>query len=141
MLVETILFVSFQSQLNLKTSILFLTTRVKKPNLDGYKKLARSIQYIRSTGKIILVLEANKASRIRWWIDAAYGVQPEMKIHYGITMPTWEGSMQSKPSKQKPNMRISTEAKIVRVDVHISCILWSMRFLEDQGYRVEYNIL
>ena len=30
-----------------------------------------------------LVPKENRDSRVIWWIDAAYGVHPDMKIHPG----------------------------------------------------------
>ena len=63
---------------------------------------------------------------IRWWIYAAYGVYPDMKIHSGGMVSIEKGSMQRKSMKQKLNARRSTRFKIVGVDNHMSDILWRM---------------
>ena len=59
-----------------------------------------------------------------------------MKIHYGEMVSLGNVSMQSKKINQKLNTRISTESEIVRVDNHVSGVLWSMLFLETQEYRI-----
>ena len=82
-LAENILFVSCCLQPDLKTSISLLTTRVKQPNIENYKKLARCIRYIRVTENMYLTLEANNASIMRLRINEAYGVQTYTKIHPG----------------------------------------------------------
>ena len=61
-----------------------------------------------ATVKITLTLESNKASIIRLWIDSDYRVHPYMKIHSGGMTLLWKGSIKSRSSKQKINMRRST---------------------------------
>ena len=56
-------------------------------------------------------------------------------------MSLGEVAMQSKSSKQKFNTHISTKSKIVRVENHMSGILWIMQFLEPQVYKVYYNVI
>jgi len=53
-------------------------TRVKGPDTDDYKKLRRMMQYICHTCDLPLTLEADKLQVVKWWIDASYGVHPDM---------------------------------------------------------------
>ena len=57
-LVAKILFVRCRSRPDLKMALAFLTTRVLNPDEDDYKKLARTIPYIRKTQVMELNLEA-----------------------------------------------------------------------------------
>ena len=91
--------------------------------------MLRCVKYIRYTAEIPLTLEASKAIVMRWWIDAAYGVQPDTKIQSSRIMLLGKGSMQSKSSKKKMNTQSSTEAEIVGVEDNIYGVIWSMRLL------------
>jgi len=64
----------------------FLTTRVREPDKDDYKKLGRVIRCLRATPKLALTLEADNAHIIKWWIDAAFAIHPDMKSQTGATV-------------------------------------------------------
>lgn len=76
---------------------------------------------------------------IYWWIDASYGVHPDMRSHTGATMSLGKGSVYSSSMKQKINTRSSTEAELVGVNDLMGKILWTRHFLEAQGYEVKTN--
>jgi hypothetical protein len=44
-------------------------------------------------------------------------------------------------TKQKINTRSSTEAELVFIDDVISIVLWTKKFLEQQGRKVEQNVI
>ena len=88
-----------------------------------------------------LMLESSKASVMRQWINAAYELHLYTNIHYGGMKSLGKGSIQRKWSKQNMNTQISTEDEIVGVNDHMSGALWIMKFLEDQGYVIEDNII
>ena len=124
-----------------KTTLSFLTTRVRNPDLDDWRKLVRFVRYIRATRHLKLTLEASSLKQIRWWVDAAYGVHGDMRGHSGGMMSFGKGATAAKSTKHKINTRSSTEAEIVGVDDHMPGILWTLRFVEAQGYKVEENVL
>eukprot|EP00980_Cylindrotheca_fusiformis_P012362 scaffold3036_cov117-Cylindrotheca_fusiformis.AAC.1 len=78
---------------------------------------------------------------IQWWVDASYGVHPDLRSHTGATMMMGKGSLYSKSMKQKINTRSSTEAELVGVNDAMSLILWTRNFLEAQGYTVTDNVV
>jgi hypothetical protein len=78
---------------------------------------------------------------IQWWIDASYAVHPDMRSHTGGTKTLGKGSVYSSSIRQKLNTRSSTEAELVAVNDMMSMVLWTRMFLEEQGYKVEDNIL
>jgi hypothetical protein len=49
--------------------------------------------------------------------------------------------MATKSAKHKINGRSSTEAEIIGVDDHMPSVLWTLRFLECQGYEVKENVV
>ena len=136
-----ILFVNFRSLPYLKAAISFLTTRVNQNNLYDYKKLSHYEQYVRATEEIPLVINVNKASRMSWWIDAAYGVHTEMKRNYRVMMFLGKRAMQSKLAKQNINIQSSTEDEIIGVDNHMYGILCSIQLLKAHRHKVEDNII
>ena len=73
-LVSNILFVIFLLQHNYNMTIVFLTTRVKQPNMYTYKKLYCRVIFIRDQMETPLALETSKSIVIIWWIDTTYGV-------------------------------------------------------------------
>ena len=140
-MVAKIQFVACRSRPDLKLALSFLTTRVKNPDLDDYRKLVRLVRYIRTTRHLKLTLRASSMTKINWWIDAAYGVHDDMRGHSGGMMSLGKGAMGSRSMKHKINSRSSTEAEIIGVDDHMSAALWTLRFLHAQGYEIEENVI
>ena len=60
-----------------------------------------------------------------------------MKSHTGIVMTMGKGALLSASLRQKMNSRSSTEAECIGVDDAISLIIWTIRFLNEQGYKIE----
>jgi hypothetical protein len=77
----------------LQTVVAFLCTRVKKPNIDDYKQLTRTMQFLRGTIDDLLTLEADNMRQFKWFIDASYAVHPDMKSHTSGCMMLDKGTM------------------------------------------------
>ena len=73
---------------------------------------------------------------IKWWVDASYAVHPNMRGHIGATMTLGKGSIFSLSTKQKLNVKSSTEAELIGINDIIGQIIWTQYFLEGQGYSV-----
>jgi hypothetical protein len=114
---------------------------VKAPDEDDYKKLRRTMQYLRGSLDLLLTLEADDVRVIKWWVDASYAVHPDMKSHTGGTMSLGKGSIYSASKTQRLNTKSSTEAELVGVDDVSAQILWTRYFLEEQGYKISENTL
>ncbi|KAG7345606.1 reverse transcriptase RNA-dependent DNA polymerase [Nitzschia inconspicua] len=140
-LTTQLLYLCKSARPDLQTAVAFLTTRVASPDTEEMKKLGRCVQYLRRTAHFPLVLEASCIRNIRWWVDASYVVHPDMTSHTGATMTLGKGSVYSMSTRQKLNMRSSTEAELVGVNDAMSLILWTRHFLEAQGYTVQKNIV
>jgi hypothetical protein len=81
--VAKLLFVSQRSRPDIQTAVAFLSTRVKAPDRDDYKKLRRVMQYLRGSLDLTRTMEADGTGIARWWIDASFAVHPNMRGHTG----------------------------------------------------------
>ena len=132
-----LLFISKRARPDIQTAVAFLTTRVRGPDVDNYKKLTRVIKYLRGTINLNLTLEADDAHIVKWWIDAAFATHVDYKSHTGGTMTMGKGSVYSTSIGQKLNTKSSTEAELVGVSNVMPMIVWTRYFLEAQGYDVK----
>jgi len=83
-----------------------------------------------------LTLESDNVASMQWFVDASYGVHPDMRSHTGAVMTMGKGAVISGSNKQKLNTKSSTEAELVGVDDYMAKILSVRYFTEDQGYPV-----
>ena len=135
------LFVCCRSRQDIKCAVAFLTTRVKDPDEDDWKKLIRLLRYLNGTKNLVLTIDAHELLNPKWWADAAFAVHPDMKSHTGGIMMFGKGSVQSISRKQKLNTKSLTEAEVVGADDCLGDLLWTRNFLHEQGYKSEQTIL
>jgi hypothetical protein len=57
--------------------------RVQVPNKDDWNKLVHLMKYLRGTCMLPLILSANGTDILKWWVDAAFAVHPNMQGHSG----------------------------------------------------------
>jgi len=60
---------------------------------------------------------------------------------YRATLGLGKGSVFSMSTKQKINTKSSTESELVGVDDGMPMVIWTRRFLEEQGYVVTDNVI
>ena len=135
------LFLCKRARPDIQTAVAFLCTRVKSCDEDGYKKLTRMIQFLRATKDEFLTLSANSLHNVRWWVDASYAVHPDMKSHTGGAMSLGRGVIYGTSKKQKLNTNSSTESEVVGTADVAPQALWTLYFLEAQGYKIIDNLL
>jgi hypothetical protein len=82
-------------QPNLQTAVSFLSTQVKQPDINDWKKLSQLIKYIHGSKDLHLTLEVDEFLSIRWWVDASFTVHRDKRSHSGGTM-----SLVKDPSSQ-----------------------------------------
>ena len=125
----------------MQTTIAFLSTRVKEPDEDDWKKLRRLIQYLYGSLDLVLTLMSDKMNIIKWFVDAAHQVHPDFRSHTGSTMNMGQGSIYNSSTKQKLNTRSSTESELVAVDDVMPMVLWTNNFLRSQGFETRDTII
>ena len=135
------LFLSKRARLDIAPTISVLSTRVRDPIENDWKKLVRMMKYLNGTKGWHLTLSADSLRTIKWYVDASFAVHPDFRSHTGGVMTMGEGAMQILSKKQKLNSRSATESELIVVDDAATQILWTKLFVEAQGYPVEKNIL
>ena len=140
-LVAKLLFLCKRARPDIQTAVAFLCTRVKEPDQDDYKKLARVFKYLRSTPDLPLTLEADNLKIMKWWIDASFAVHPDMKSHTGGAFSLGSGVVYGTSTRQKINTKSSTEAELVAANDVLPQVLWTKYFLEAQGYATSNAIV
>ena len=74
-----------------------------------------------------------------WFIDASHCVHWDSRGHGGAALFMGEGAMSSYSNRLKLNTRSSTESEIVAVDRYMPEVLWTMYFLQEQGFPVKIS--
>jgi hypothetical protein len=122
-------------------AIAFLTTRVREPDEDDWKKLVHLMRCLRGSMKMPLILSANGSHTLKWWVDASFAVHPNSRGHSGGGLSLGRGFPVMGSTKHKLNTRSSTEAEIVGADNFMPSICWTRCFMEAQGHKIKDNIL
>lgn len=136
-----LLFLMKRVRPDIQTAVAFQCTRVKGPDFDDYKKLTRTMKYLRGSKNLPLVLEADDSNGIKWWVDGAFAVHQDMKSHTGGVMSLGKGAAYATSTPQKLNTKSSMEAELVAVDDVMPQVVWTRNFLEAQGYSVGDNVV
>ena len=136
-----LLFLCNRARCDIQNVVAFLTTRVKKPDIDDWGKLKRVLAYLKNTKYMKLTITVDDMSIIRWWVDASDRTHHDCRGHSGIMMTLGGGAPVSKSTKQRINTKSSTESELVSLDDALPLILWCLYFIEAQGYLVDKNIV
>ena len=131
-----LLYLCKRSRPDIMTAIAWLCTRVQQPTEEDLDKLYRVIKYIRGTKDLFLCIELSDDLLILIFIDASFGVHPNLKSHTGTATIIGLGLIHGSSTKQKLNTKSSTEAEIVGASDGIGTAIWSRNFLTEQGYKV-----
>jgi len=135
-LVAKYLYVSKRARLDISTAIAFLTTRVKAPDVNDWRKLSHLMEYLRVNRLCSLILSANGSRVLMWYVDASFAVHPIMRSHTGGGLTMGRGFPIVSSTKQKLNTRSSTESDLAGVDNMIPIVVQSRCFLMAQEYGV-----
>jgi hypothetical protein len=140
-LVAKTLYVSKCARPDASTAIAFLTTRVRAPDIDDWRKLSHLMEYLRVNRFCPLLMSADGSRVLMWYDDASFAVHPNMHSHTGGGLTMGQGFPIVNSTKQKLNTQSSTESELVGVDDMLPIVVWSWYFLMAQGYGVTQNLL
>jgi len=140
-LVAKTLYVSKRARPDVSTAIAFLTTRVRAPDVDDWRKLSHLMEYLRVDRLCPLILSADGSGVLMWYVDASFAVHPNMHSHTGGVFTMGRGFPINSSTKQKLNTQSSTESELVAVDNMMPIVFWTWYFLVAQGYGVTKNLL
>jgi len=122
---------------DIQTAVVFLTTRLKSPDEDDWGKLKRVLRYLNGTKYLKLSISVNNLGILKWYVDRAHNVHWDCKGHAGAMFTMGEGALSSYSRKMKVNTRSLTETELVGADMYMLEMLWSLYFMQSQGYDVE----
>ncbi len=74
---------------------------------------------------------------LKWYVDGPYNIHWDCKGHAGPMIALGEGAVSSYLRKLKPITRSSTKSELVGADMYMPEMLWSLYFIQSQGYDVE----
>jgi hypothetical protein len=126
---------------DIQTAVAFLSTCVKTPDEDGWSKLKCILKYLIGTHFLKLTISADSLSILQWYIDASHQIHDDCKGHMGALLTLGKGATLSSLNKHKINTKSSTESEMVAVHDKSSDVLWTLHFLEAQGYTISDNII
>ena len=136
---QKLLYITKRARPDLETLLSFLTMRVSKSTVEDWKKLKRGLQFILCTIDDERTIGATTLSELFTWIDAAYAVHNNMRSHTGGAISMGYGILHGKSSKQKINVKSSTESELVGTCEYIPYNIWLVMFLAAQGYEMMNN--
>ena len=76
-----------------------MSTRTNYPDESDWNKLVKMMGFLKHTIDDVLTLEANDAQIMKWLIDAAYAVHPDMKSHTEMIFTLGKGAIISGSTK------------------------------------------
>ena len=88
-----------------------------------------------------LILKADDVAVIKWWVNSAHGVHPNMRGHTGGCVSLGFGCPITGSNKQKLNTGSSTETELVGVSDWLPMIVWTNYFMQAQGYETHDSIV
>jgi hypothetical protein len=135
--VAKLLYLGKRTRPDILIATVFLTTRVLKPTEEDELKLERLIRYIRNTKHLGIELEPGDSVNVVAYIDAAYGVHVDYRSHTGVVISIGLGPVYASSARQKINTKSSTEAELVGLSDKSSQVIWTINFLEAQGFDVK----
>jgi len=138
--VAKLLFVAKRARPDILLTVSFLTTRVKCPDQDDWKKLIRLLGYLKETAGLYLTLSCSNLNNLTWFIDGSYASHEDMRGQSGAILLAGNCAVLFRSNKQKVNTRSSAETELVAVDDALPTIQWTKKFMYDQGYDLEMVI-
>lgn len=111
-----------------------LNKRVKKPSNKDWNDLEKLLKYLKTTRDRKLTLRPGDLNTITAYIDASFGVHPDMKGHAGCVTLLGNAPIYVKASAGKLNTKSTTEEELCGVYEHTNTPIWSRNFLKEVGY-------
>jgi hypothetical protein len=140
-IVAMMLYVTKRARPDTALSIAFLTTRVREPDEDDWRKLGHLVYYLQRSIELPLILGAKNTGVLHWYVDASFATHHDMRGHTGGALTMGRGCPTVQSTKAKCNTRSSTISELVAVDEMMAQILWTRLFMKAQGIEVSDNIL
>ena len=135
--VAQLLFMATRARRDIQTAVAFLTTRVKNPDKDDWGTLKRVLRYLNGKRYLTLNLSVDNLGVLKWFVDGSHNVHWDCKGHGGAMFTLGKGAATSYSQKIKLNTRSSTKTELVAADMYMPEMLWTLYFIQSQGYGAE----
>jgi hypothetical protein len=135
--VAQLLFMAARVRRDIQTAVAFLTTRVKNPDKDDWGKLKRVLMYLNGTKYLKLQLSVDNLGLLKWFVHTSHNTHWDCKGHGGTMFIMGRGAATSYSRKVKLNLRSSTKTELLTLDMCMPEMLWSLYFIQSQGYEPE----
>ena len=107
LLVTKLLFFRKQERPDIQPGITFLTTRVKNPDKDDWKKLRSVLSNLDAKiNTMKLQLNSNNPNVIDWWVEASYGTYIDLKQQTGATISIRKGCVTSAQKNRQSTRQV-----------------------------------
>jgi hypothetical protein len=110
---------------------------VKNPDKDDWGKLKRVLKYLNGTKYLKLKLRVNSLTMLKWYVNGLHNVHADCRGHGGVLFTMGKGATSSYSRKLKFNTWSSTESKLITADMYMQEMLWSLHFIQAQGYKAD----
>ena len=112
--VAKLLYITKRAQPDIETIVSYLCTRVSKSTDDDWKKLLRVLGFLQYTIDDIRIAGSDSLQNMFTWVDSVYGVHDiDICSHTGGAISLGTGTIHDRSTKQKLNVKSSTEAELV----------------------------
>ncbi len=74
---------------------------------------------------------------LKWYVNGSHNVHPDCRGHGGAMFSMGKGAAMSYSRKLELNTQSLTESKLVTADMYMPEMLWSLYFIQAQGYKAE----
>ena len=101
-------------------------------------KLKRALKYLNGMRRLKLTLTIESTGVIKWFVDGSHNTHWDCKGHSSAMMVMGCGAISSYSQRIKVNTRSSSETALVSVDAYMPEVLWSLYFIQAQGYGFKY---
>jgi hypothetical protein len=136
--IAQLLFMATRARRDIQTAVAFLTTRVKTPDEGDWGKLKQVLKYLNGTKYLKLSLTVENLGLLKWYVDGSHSVHwDHCKGHRGAMFTMGKGATSSYSGKVKLNTRSLTETELVTAAMFVPEMLWSLYFIQAQGYGAE----
>ena len=113
-----------------------LASRVNNPNMKDSHKLDKVFAYLNCTKDVVVKYKCDVDINLEAYIDASWATHKDCKSRTGVILMMCGAAIGGWSYKQKMVTRHSTEAEIVALTDGLSEVIWSKRWLNEQGHSV-----
>jgi hypothetical protein len=129
--VYQLLFAANRARRDIQAAVSFLTTRVKAPAKDNWRKLVRVLKCIYGTRYMKLILSADEMNfTVHWYVVGSHQIHEDCRGQIGCLMTMGMGAAISSSNIMKCSTRSSTETELISVHNKLPDIIWT-RYLSN----------